>query len=282
MANGNPESTLLDRLPDYLAVADAKGGDYIDDLHRMMHSVDPGLTIDVLIERYRSRLWFAGASRELPKPPSSDERLVNTARKMTANKAHGNKDQTVSGFCEWVYRLYRPLLHARDERMAQGKRAEERIRPRRMGAFDMEGWDLVYDGMDDETEALCITSLAINRKPIYGKPDLVFREYATGRIVIVEVKATDAPIYRNGWPNLRAQLWAYAQADRWCDAPSIRLVGEVWNSTPKAVPRQVFSWDSTDEPVSDFPARLFSFYREKKESPRRPDHFLAPLMGSEW
>jgi hypothetical protein len=49
---------------------------------------------------------------------------------------------------------------------------------------------------------------------MFGKPDLVFREKRSGRILIVEIKATEADIYADGWPNLRAQLWAYSKIDQ--------------------------------------------------------------------
>ena len=61
-----------------------------------------------------------------------------------------------------------------------------------------------------------------------GDPDLVFQNENDGGIVIVERKTSHREIPSDGWPNLRAQLWAYGKIDEYAGTPGITLVGEVW------------------------------------------------------
>jgi hypothetical protein len=94
-------------------------------------------------------------------------------------------------------------------------------------------WEVVYrDPLIEgqKPEAKPIPALTIHGVPMWGAPDLVFRYRRTGGLVIVERKASDKRIPMDGWPDLRAQLWCYAQIDDpvWREAPTIRLVGEVW------------------------------------------------------
>ncbi len=56
-----------------------------------------------------------------------------------------------------------------------------------------------------------------------GRPDLVFKHKKTGEVLIVEIKVTDAEIPDGGWPNLRAQLWAYSLADAFATAALARF-----------------------------------------------------------
>lgn len=136
--------------------------------------------------------------------------------------------RTVTAFTDWVFRLYKPQ---RDYvAMKRGAHFEREIARKRIRYPQHTGWKLIYDGMNgSEEQALPISELAIKGSPIYGKPDLVFREKKTGRIMILEIKVSERDIPSDGWPNLQAQLWAYSKIDTWKHAPEIILVSEVWS-----------------------------------------------------
>ena len=56
-----------------------------------------------------------------------------------------------------------------------------------------------------------IPALAINGEPTRGRPDVVIRHRPSNVLTIIERKSTHAEIPLDGWPDLRAQLWCYAQ-----------------------------------------------------------------------
>ena len=56
-----------------------------------------------------------------------------------------------------------------------------------------------------------IPTLAINREPTRGRPDVVIRHRTSNVLTIIERKSTHAEIPLDGWPDLRAQLRCYAQ-----------------------------------------------------------------------
>ena len=134
-------------------------------------------------------------------------------------------------------------------------------------------WELIYrDPLDKKPVAKSISSLALNGGPLWAAPDLVYRHRRSGRIVIVERKATRAEIPHDGWPDMRAQLWCYAQVDEWHHAPSITLVGEIWVhlSDDRLVRRTVHGglmrWTRGEEPFDSDNAKLWAFYRAKVEA----------------
>jgi hypothetical protein len=96
----------------------------------------------------------------------------------------------------------------------------------------------------------------------YGcAPDLVYRNRTTGELVIVERKASDKPIPVNGWPNLRAQLWAYSHIDNFKSAPTISLIGEVWDMVEGRLTRRaVLRWAQADKEFDAENMELFSLY----------------------
>lgn len=63
-----------------------------------------------------------------------------------------------------------------------------------------------------------------------AKPDLVFVQPESKRLLIVELKThTKRETPSDGWANLRAQLWAYAHIDDFRAAPALDLAAEVWH-----------------------------------------------------
>lgn len=91
--------------------------------------------------------------------------------------------------------------------------------------------------------------------------------------MIVERKASNKQIPVDGWPDLRAQLWCYAQIDDWVwrAAPAIRLVGEVWypRGNGKLYLRTseggLMRWTKGDAEFDATNAALFALYKHRIE-----------------
>jgi hypothetical protein len=106
-----------------------------------------------------------------------------------------------------------------------------------------------------------ISALTVAGEPLWAAPDFVFQEKTSGRIVIVQVKVSDAVIPSDGWPNLRAQLWAYAHVDEWLCAREMLLVGEVWDLTLDGIVfRGTVRWECGDREFHRNNLELFELY----------------------
>lgn len=174
-------------------------------------------------------------------------------------RAPASTDATVTGFTDWLFRLYMPQ---RDyEALKRGARFEREIARKRVQLPSHGNWNLVFDGMNgSNVSALRIAGLAINGAAIWGKPDLVFREKKTGRILIVEIKVSECDIPSDGWPNMRAQLWAYSQIDQWQDAPEILLASEVWSYKYGVRRRKTIRFSARDAVLHAQNRELFDIY----------------------
>src|SRR5690606_785060 len=130
-----------------------------------------------------------------------------------------------TGFTSWIFGLYESRRDAR--KLELGRQLEREVVARRIPVPEHSRWKLEYDGTSrSKQEPLSIPSLLVNGQALRGKPDLVFREKKANRVVIVDIKISNAFIPSDGWPNARAQLWAYSKAD-W-RASEIILAAEVW------------------------------------------------------
>jgi len=164
----------------------------------------------------------------------------------------------VTDFTDWIYRLYIPQKDYAS--LIVGQRAEREIARHRISIPKHSGWKLIHNGIGPEKDpALDILSLSVNGKPLRASPDLVFRERKANRVLIVEIKVTEATVPSNGWPNLRAQLWAYSQM-QWDNASEILLVVEVWGFALGLRLREVLHWKRGDEQFQRENVELFNHY----------------------
>jgi hypothetical protein len=185
------------------------------------------------------------------------------------------RGRTVTDFTRWVHSLYSFRVGSAAA-MREGKFIERSIakftRP-----LSHPDWELVYcDPLieGERPEAKRIPALTINGAPLWGVPDLVFRYKPTRELVIVERKASYKPIPVDGWPDLRAQLWCYAQIDdpAWREAPTIRLVGEVWATRLdgklylRANDGGLMRWTRGEEPFDSDNPKLWALYKAKVEA----------------
>lgn len=167
--------------------------------------------------------------KRLPQFRKEHESLVMAA-KQRPRKSGG---QYVTDFTDWLFDI-----HTKDrnpDSIARGIALEPLIEKKRLASdkflenYSHSQWKLDYRGMSENPDpALKISSLRVNQQCLWGRPDLVFKHKKSGEFLILEIKVTNFTPPDGGWPNLRAQLWAYSHADKFAVAPRIFLASEVW------------------------------------------------------
>ncbi len=137
-------------------------------------------------------------------------------------------------------------------------------------------WELIYEDPLVDGEAptsFQIPGLAIDGEPMRGRPDVVLRHRPSNVLTIIERKSSHTEIPLDAWPDLRAQLWCYAQIDypAWHNASAIRLVGDVWVEVGTNVLRLrerdggLMVWMKDDPVLNAQNAELFARYKGKRE-----------------
>lgn len=168
--------------------------------------------------------------------------------------------QAVTDFTKWLYSLYQgaPSIYVLNE----GKDIEKQISSCVGPVPGNDAWELVFqDPLTERATPKQISALTVGGKPLFGVPDVVFREKATGRILIIERKASNSDVPDDGWPNLRAQLWAYGHIDEWKETPNILLIGEVWSHSPYGIHiSRILRWELHHRNFYSENEELFSIY----------------------
>ena len=195
---------------------------------------------------------------------------LNRRRRQERGEIIQPRSPTVSSFGDWLMRLYTPVRN--DYALWRGLDGERAVVDHRKSLARMKrevprwehaNWKLVHDGIRGSFDnSFDIPSLKVDGQTLQGVPDLVFREKRTGRILIVEIKISSAALPSDGWPNLRAQLWAYSKTARWCaKAPEVLLAGEVWqHGTAEPVRRTTYFWKASDSTFDTECQDLFQAY----------------------
>lgn len=187
----------------------------------------------------------------------SSELLLDRAKR----SAPQDVSATVTSFTDWLFRLYLPQRDV--ARLHLGRKLESAVQKRRLSMPEHSNWKLIYNGMAGTDESpLIVSQLCVTGHPLRARPDLVFREKRSGRILVLEIKVSDAPLPSDGWPNLRAQLWAYSKADKFRQAESILLVSEVWGIRGGLRRRGVLKWDASDRWLEQHNSALFQLYAQ--------------------
>ena len=198
-------------------------------------------------------------------------RDINTLLILGQTKPRQKLGNRVTDFSGWVFDLCFPARRRRTAALEMGKKTERKLLERHRARYFLRlpepspqsrEWELIFRDPLTDVDPFRISSLKVNGRAMYGVPDIVYKNKNTGEIMIVEIKATDANLPQDGWPNLRTQLWCYAKIDRWADAPKIRLVGQVWSPGGTTL-RRTFNWCSDSEKFNQECTRLFECYQEK-------------------
>ncbi len=174
---------------------------------------------------------------------------------------------TVTGFAKWIFSLYQ---NTNSIAMQTGKSKEYEIlnhKHKVPSGAPFSDWEPLFIDrlLDESSESLTISILAVCDSPLLGKPDYVFHNKVTGKIIIVEVKVSDRTLPSDGWPNLRGQLWAYAHSDCILNLSSdIILIGEVWS--PSGINLlKTWRWELSDPEFYQENEELFSIYKKWAE-----------------
>lgn len=183
----------------------------------------------------------------------------NLVRDLAATNPPDNPGHTVTSFTKWIMSLY---LDAPNPRQLRRGKIVERSIAKLARPSQNPNWEIIYcDPLEKKPTPLKISSLAVNDSALWGAPDVVYKSKAQSQIIIVERKATDYPIPSDGWPNLRAQLWAYSKIDEFQQYRKITLIGEVWGSEGgKLRRRKVLRWNGDDTELNTQNSEFFKMY----------------------
>lgn len=206
------------------------------------------MTIDLM----RLRMIKAFPSRLIePEAEFIRDKLVSAA-------PNSQRHHSVSAFSNWIYSEtvgYRLDAVPTSEEEQRRRRSEGKFAHRDLELFiqwmrqntsvkfESRDWKLVH--ADDHADGLQkrifqSSRLQVEGKPLTGTPDVVLQNCATDEFLIIERKFTRIPPERvpdAGWPNLRAQLWAYSWMDDWRDAHEVYLIGQIWCLPPRLPPQ---------------------------------------------
>jgi len=216
-------------------------------------------------ELQNEKIWCAYQGKKSYGEFDKAYRYTNHHLKIVAETFGNNelltqsKGVRVTDFTKWVWTLcYLQLPNPSS--LARGKHIERSI-ARLAKPSDNPDWELVYrDPLECAPAPLKISSLTFNDEPLWGAPDLVYRNKVTGELIIVERKASDKKIPVNGWPNLKAQLWAYSHIYDFKSAPVISLIGEVWDISEERLSRRaVLRWSCKQ--IKNSTLKTWSFFR---------------------
>lgn len=195
--------------------------------------------------------------------------LIARAR-TSARRTEKQCDNTVGHFTSWIYGLRFPEPDT--SALLRGLAGERAVQLRKFKLprpCTGSEWRLLHsDPLDGTGGSKRISLLEVNGRPLTGRPDYVLEHIPTKSLFIVEVKVTDKRLYSDGWPNLKAQLWAYSLIDEYVDrGMPIVLVGEVWNLDNSSVRlRQTLRWSASDPELCARNEELFALYRGSMET----------------
>lgn len=217
---------------------------------------------------------YLGESSLTPSSISHQE-VVSLVSRRRSDRRPKSPFNRVTDFANWIYEA---MPYYRPRRMSQkaGKKGEREVaklkrllRPISEGYSD---WKLIdKDPLDGKPKPREISLLKIGDDSLFGAPDYVYHNPGRGQILIVEVKVSNPQsLPADGWPNLRAQLWAYGNIDFYLNlAHDIVLIGEVWRKaySPRTkrdsyVPLITYRWRMSDPVFCNQNEELFALYEQ--------------------
>lgn len=216
-----------------------------DDEHRILGFSNPGIRapLSLFTARLGTPLPFIDPFRNLNIPQERFEIDPVKFLAIARSRRPRHPVATASCFAAWVHSLYAPLKEKND--LEEGARAERFIYEARRAYMNSErvwrsttgDWLVEFVGLAlDETDCpnipgidyYEIPNLKVLGQPVRAKPDLVYRDAATGNVLIIEIKFSCEKIPLNLWPDIWAQLWVYSKIPLYSTAPSVTTIGEIW------------------------------------------------------
>jgi hypothetical protein len=189
----------------------------------------------------------------------SCKKLLMLASLSAHNNWRGNR---VTDFTKWIMSLYLGTPQRRS--LVTGKLIERSV-AKLATPSQNNGWELVYkDPLNEKPHPLKISSLTVDGEALWGAPDLVYKNTSNSNLIIVERKASTREVPVDGWPNLKAQLWAYSRIDEFLQFSTIHLIGETWaEESGELVKRAIQHWSWKDEQLDSDSRCLFEAYGGK-------------------
>lgn len=185
-----------------------------------------------------------------------------------ADMLSGKPRKNVSTFTDWIFNLQH-ISNARSQ--SAGKVGELLVQNAKLKypkpRIEPAKWvPLFIDDLTGKRRGEKISSLTLNGAPMVGKPDYVFLNRQERIAIVVEIKTSNAnlDLEPDGWPNLRAQLWAYAHLDIVVEvADKVILIGEIWgkNVDGDVALRRTYRWDFPNELFESPNRQLFEYYK---------------------
>lgn len=192
----------------------------------------------------RIRITFGRFMQKVPPRPFKivPSHFIERARLLAPKEPK----PTASGFSEWVYSIYAENKGDESDLKA-GLEAEAAIFNQRKahaaGCVDQDflkknnsAWELIHCGLridSSRSPHFAIPELNFEYEIFRACPDLIYRNRATGEVIIVEIKFSRLPLTTNLWPNVWAQLWCYSRIPVVTGAQNVRVIGEVWGTRLK-------------------------------------------------
>ena len=191
--------------------------------------------IEDLSQGVRHDQWRRRLSGQKPKDDISAKHTDSVVLKNAPAVKQKIKANNVTSVCDAIYSLYtkKPI----SVQLEAGKKAEPLMQSHKLNYrpgkhfynSDITDWELEYYSKKPGVASLSISRISFKGKHLLAQPDIVFSHRTEPRVLIVERKLTSAYVPCLGWPNLRAQLWAYSQCDQF-EGRQVTCVGEVWTS----------------------------------------------------
>lgn len=206
-------------------------------------------------------------------------RTLSLAKSAMTREFTGRNPNDVTSFTGWIFDLeYRSSISSKQAGKDGERLVQNHKRKYPKALLPGAAWEpLFVDDLTGQQSGLKISLLTVNEAPLYGKPDYVFFNADEKAAIIVEVKTShqiqcSAPA--DGWPNLRAQLWAYAHLDLVVErAEKIILIGEIWAplSANQVARIKTYRWELPDAQFSKENEALFSCYQQYASNRKSPN-----------
>lgn len=232
------------------------------------------------VRRINEKRWKCYLGAPLRNPPLEPYRIdhgifLKKISQSQLNPRKHRRQNRVTDFTNWIYEV----IHGPSDpaKQAAGKAAEREIAKARIKrgvplSDCYSDWQLIdKDPLNEKPEAREISLLKVGNDSLYGAPDYAFYNPKEHAIIIVEIKFTftNRPLPSDGWPNLRAQLWAYGCIDSYIKrARNIVLIGEIWGEAYNKESRKegysilhTYRWNMSDAEFCKHNEELFASYQ---------------------
>lgn len=182
-------------------------------------------------KRWKSYLCETPSNPKLEPYRYSHQDVVRRVSKHQLDHTKNHPQNRVTDFTNWIFEAIYGRSDATSKQNGKdGEREVARIKRLLRPSHVHSDWQLIdRDPLQGTPKSREISLLKVGNDSLFGAPDYVFHSRTEDTILIIEVKVSNHAFPSDGWPNLRAQLWAYGNIDDYINrAKKIALIGEIW------------------------------------------------------